>query len=73
MATKVRIANNTKATLETFIISTYELEKMWQKAMELAANNYDQRMMIILAKMRDHIAKIDKNSRLALDGRLPEG
>ena len=73
MATKPRIANNTKATLETTIFATAELEKLWQKGMELAANNYDHRMLMILAKMRDQIAKIDKNSRLALDGRLPEG
>jgi hypothetical protein len=74
MPTKPRpIGNNTKQTLEMTIFSSRELEILWQKGMDLASNNYDHRMMMILAKMRDHIAKIDKNSRLALEGRLPEG
>lgn len=72
MAQKIRLANKTQWALEDIAARCLTASKRWGKAMDMAERNQDPAMMLLLGRLRDDIAVIERKTKDALNGDYQE-
>lgn len=68
MAQKIRLANKTQWALGDITARCLTASKRWDKAMGMAERNLDPAMMLLLGRLRDDIAVIERKAKDALNG-----
>lgn len=72
MPQKTRLPNKTMWALADVTARCLTASKRWDKAMAMAERNVDPAMMVLLARLRDDIAFIERKAKDALNGDYEE-
>lgn len=72
MPQKIRLANKTQWALQDISKRCKDASRRWNKAMGMAERNLDPAMMMLLGRLRDDIAVIERKSSAALLGEYEE-
>ena len=72
MVTKTRLANKTIWSLEDILAHCQGARGAWQQAMSRAERRMDPVMVASLARLRDHMAEIERKAKDARDGKYEE-
>lgn len=65
---KTRLANKTQWALGDITARCMTASKRWDKAMGMAEKNVDPAMMMLLGRLRDDIATIERLAKDAMNG-----
>lgn len=68
MARETRLANKTQWALQDITLRCKDASRRWDKAMSMAERNLDPAMMMLLGRIRDDIAVIERKAICALNG-----
>lgn len=72
MARPTRLANKTIWAIEDILARVRTARGRWDKAMQQAERNVDPTMMLLLARLRDDLAEIERLARDARHGEYSE-
>ena len=64
----IRLPNKTQWALQDINSRSKDAQRNWDKAMKLAAKNLDPHMVLLLARLRDDLAFMERTAILALNG-----
>lgn len=73
MATPTRLANKTIWALEDMSARLMTARGRWERAMAQAERNLDPAMMLLLARLRDDLAELERLVRDARHGEYRQG
>lgn len=68
MPQKIRLANKTQWALGDITARCMTASRRWDKAMGMAERNVDPAMMMLLGRLRDDIAVIERLAKDAING-----
>lgn len=68
MTQKLRLPNKTQWALGDITARCMVASKRWEKAMGMAERNVDPAMMMLLGRLRDDIAVIERLAKDAING-----
>lgn len=68
MPQKIRLANKTQWALGDITARCMTASRRWDKAWSMAERNVDPAMMILLGRLRDDIAVIERLAKDAING-----
>lgn len=68
MAREIRLANKTQWALQDITSRCKDASRRWERAMTMAERNLDPAMMMLLGRIRDDIAVIERKAIKALAG-----
>lgn len=73
MGRETRLANKTQWALGDITARCLTASKRWDKAMQMAERNLDPAMMLLLGRLRDDIAFIERKAKDAQSGKYEQG
>jgi hypothetical protein len=73
MASKTRISNKTIWALEDITARCRSAHGRWERAMQMAERQLDPAMMMLLARLRDDLAEIERMAKDARHGEYNGG